>query len=256
VAAGRFRCATLSTLASPVAVGALARPAYDLAALFLSSGDERYPDAWYPWLINGIEFAVLYVCCVAAAIGAVAYRQWSVERTARIHAEGLASLERLRALRAQINPHFLFNALNSLVGLNNSTVSASQDLMTELSDLLRRTTLASEREDHTVAEELACVATYLRIQGIRHVQLQSDIAVDSRCNDALIPTLILTSLVENAVSHGLRGLHGSTFIEIVGECDGTSLTLAVRNTAPDVVAPDPVLPLSMPLTNSAPTLCS
>lgn len=230
-----------ATLASPVALGALAWPAYDLAALFLSSGDERYLEVGYPGWSNGIEYSVLYVCCAAAAVGAIAYWQWSLERTARIHAEGLAALERLRALRAQINPHFLFNALNSIVGLNKTAVSGSQDLMTELSDLLRRTTLASEREQHGVAEELAHVATYLRIQSIRHLQLRSEIAVDPRCNDALIPTLILLSLVENAVSHGLRGSLVSTHIEILGECDGTSLTMVVRNTAPVAAAPDPVL---------------
>jgi two-component system, LytTR family, sensor kinase len=141
----------------------------------------------------------------------------------------------------QINPHFLFNALNSIVGLNKTAVAKSPDLMTELSDLLRRTTLASEREQHSVAEELAYVATYLRIQTIRHLQLRSEISVDPGCNDVRIPTLILLSLVENAVSHGLRGLLVGTHIEILGECDGTSLTMAVRNTAPVAAAPDPVL---------------
>jgi len=230
-----------ASVASPVAVGALAWPAYDLAALFLSGGDERYSEVWYPWLSDGIEYSVLYICCVAAAVGATAYQQWSLERTARVNAEGLAALERLRALRAQINPHFLFNALNSIVGLNKSAASGSQDMLIELSDLLRRTTLASEREQHTVAEELAYAATYLRIQSIRHVQLRSEITVDPKCSDALIPTLILLSLVENAVSHGLRGLLVSTHIEILAECDGTSLTMIVRNTAPVVAAPDPVL---------------
>jgi LytS/YehU family sensor histidine kinase len=226
-------------VASPVAVGALAWPAYDLAALFLSSGDERQSDISYPWLSNGIQYSILYVCCVAAAVGAIAYRQWSVERTGRIHAENFAALERLRALRAQINPHFLFNALNSIVGLSNSAVSESQDLMAELSDLLRRTTAASEREQHTVAEELAYAATYLRIQSVRHAKLRAEFAVDPSCNEALIPTLILVSLVENAVSHGLRGTQagGDTLVEIVGKCDETSLTMVVRNSAPAAAAP-------------------
>jgi Histidine kinase len=232
------------TMASPVALGALAWPAYGLAALFLSSADERHPDVSYPWLSNGIEYSILYVCCVAAAVGAIAYRQWSVERTGRTHAENLAALERLRALRAQINPHFLFNALNSIVGMNNSAVSESQDLMAGLSDLLRRTTAASEREQHTVAEELAYAATYLKIQGVRHAQLRSEIAVDPSCNDALIPTLVLVSLVENAVSHGLRGTQAGagTLVEIFGKCDETSLTLVVRNAAPPAAAaPDQIL---------------
>jgi LytS/YehU family sensor histidine kinase len=137
----------------------------------------------------------------------------------------------------------LFNALNSIVGLNTSAMPESQDLMAELSDLLRRTTAASEREQHTVAEELAYAATYLRIQGVRHAQLRAEIAVDPSCNDALIPTLILVSLVENAVSHGLRGMQAGagTLVEISGTCDETSLTLVVRNAAPAAAAPDQVL---------------
>jgi hypothetical protein len=74
-------CCPSATVASPVAVGTLAWPAYDLAALFLSSGEEL-PDVSYQWLPHAIEYSVLYVCCVAAAVGAIAYRQWSVERTA------------------------------------------------------------------------------------------------------------------------------------------------------------------------------
>lgn len=235
-----------ATVASPIVMGAIAWPAYDLAALFLPGGEERISGTWHS-LSNGIEYSVLYVCCAAAAIGVLSFRQWSVERAARIHAEGLAAVERLRALRAQMNPHFLFNALNSIVGLNNSATSESQELMTELSDLLRRTTTASEREEHSVAEELAYVATYLRIQGIRHVQLRSNIAVEAGCSEALIPTLILVSLVENAVSHGLRGLQMGAFVEILGECDDISITMIVRNTAPIAAAADPVLHQGMGL---------
>jgi LytS/YehU family sensor histidine kinase len=180
-------------------------------------------------------------------MGVVAFRQGSVERTARIHAEGQAAVERLRALRAQMNPHFLFNALNSIVGLNRSGCSGSVELTIELADLVRRTTVASEREEHTMAEELGYVAIYLRIQGIRHAQLRSNIAVDSRCSEALVPTLILLSLIENAVSHGLRGLHTGTFIEILGECDDSSITVTVRNSAPIAAVADAILHQGMGL---------
>jgi LytS/YehU family sensor histidine kinase len=81
----------------------------------------------------------------------------------------------------------------------------------------------------------------LKIQGIRHVQLRSEIAVDPSCSDALIPTLILMSLAENAVSHGLRGLPAGTLVEIRGKCDEASLTMVVRNAAPVAAAPDRVL---------------
>jgi hypothetical protein len=229
-----------ATVASPIAIAALAWPAHNLVGLFLSAGEERFAGVWQP-LLNGFEYAVFYVCCAATAMGALSFRQLSVERTARIHSEGLAAVERMRALRAQMNPHFLFNALNSIVGLNDSSCSRSLELTIELSDLLRRTTVASEREEHTVAEELAYVAAYLRIQLIRHVQLRSNIAVDSRCSEALIPTLILMSLIENAVSHGLRGVPTGMFIDILGECDDLSITIIVRNSAPIAAAADPIL---------------
>jgi len=190
---------------------------------------------------NGIDYWARCVACLAAGVAVVAYRGWTLEKSARIRAQELAAQERLRAIRAQINPHFLFNALNTVVGLNNlAVVPAAQDLVTELSDLLRQTIIASEQEEHAVAEELAYVAKYLGIEKIRHARLRSEINFDPRCHDCVIPSLILLSLVENAVTHGLRGSTGATLIEIQGACDAQSLTMTVRNSVPSPAVPDPV----------------
>ena len=234
----------VATLAPIAAFGGLAWPAHRLASLLLSGPGGRYLSVATlgPWLTSGVEYSARYASCVAVAVGAIAHRRWSVERKARLHAERMAALERLRTLRAQINPHFLFNALNSIVGLGEAADGqAMQDLMTDLSVLLRQTIAASEREEHTLGEELTYIATYLRIQGIRHTQLRSDISVDAGCRGARTPTLILMSLVENAVSHGLRGSSASILVEVQVECGGNSLSITVRNTAVVTAPPDRVL---------------
>lgn len=190
---------------------------------------------------SGIEYWARCVACLAAGAAVVSYRAWTLEKSARICAQELAAQERLRAIRAQINPHFLFNALNTVVGLNNlAVVPAAQDLVTELSDLLRQTIIASEQEEHAVSKELAYVAKYLGIEKIRHPRLRAEINLDPRCHDCVIPSLILLSLVENAVTHGLRGSSATTLIEIQGACDDESLTLTVRNSVPVAAVPDPV----------------
>lgn len=228
-------------IATAVLFAGTARPAYGVAMFILSAGD---PDSrWasfmdpqakgflYMWLANAVEYAALYVSCVASSLGFLAYRGLARERELRAELEIAATRERLRALRTQINPHFLFNALNSLVGVGASQSSALAGLIGKLGDLLNHTLTAGDQEEHSVAAEFSCINAYLEIEVLRHPdRLRVHSHYDARCSELGVPTLILLPLVENAVKHGLRSQKQQVDIDVHARTSGNRLELTVRNT--------------------------
>lgn len=169
--------------------------------------------------------------CLLAVIGIVNLRALLHERSTRLLAETAAARNRLLALRAQLNPHLLFNALNSIASLSDTQPQASQRLVLQFSDLLRRTLRASECEEHRLSEELAFSETYLHIQQMRMPsRLQWRLHTDLRYSTAQVPSLILLPLVENAVIHGLRGGMHVVEIDIDVAWRASHLVLTVTNT--------------------------
>jgi hypothetical protein len=229
------------TIGSALVVGVLAGPAYGLGAL-LSSGWAAFhgwltliqasgPSTWYLWLSIIVEFGALYLSAVAAVVGFLSFRTLLQERATRLSAEAMAAQNRLRALRAQLNPHFLFNALNSIANLDDTEPRAARQLVIQLSELLRRTLGASECEEQRLSDELAYVETYLQIQQIRlGSRLRWRIRADPRCLIAQVPSLILLPLVENAVVHGPRGGMHAVEIDIDVACPHGYVVMTVSNT--------------------------
>jgi hypothetical protein len=230
----------LTALVTASAFGIVARPAYaigawlqpnDAAKMWLESFHSQAPDFWYAWGSNAVEYGALYLSCLAVSLGLLSFRSLMNERVLRARMETAAAQERLRTLRAQLNPHFLFNALNSIVSLGETHSFASQRLITQLSDLLRRTLRASECEQHELAEELAYIEAYLCIQQIRQPQRISwQLHVDEPCLGLPVPSLVLLPLVENAVTHGLRGEASSVDVQVRAQRVRRGLDLIVSNT--------------------------
>jgi hypothetical protein len=245
-----FRRAITAALLSSLLLGLVSRPAYALGALLNSGNAEARqwlesfstaPHPWtsllYPWLSNTVEYGVLYACCVAVMVGYFSFRGLAEERRLRNQLETTAGQERLRALRAQLNPHFLFNSLNSIVSLSDSQ-PATQLLVTQLSDLLRRTLQASEKEEHELFEELTYVQEYLEIEQTRQPsRIDWRINVDADCARAMVPSLILMPLVENSVTHGLRGGVKTVAIEINAWRTRHQLYIYIGNTCSDWLPP-------------------
>jgi two-component system LytT family sensor kinase len=159
----------------------------------------------------------------------------------RARVEARAALERARALRAQLNPHFLFNSLNGIASLSEVQSPAAQELVTQLSDLLRRTLRASEYEQHPLSEELAYIQAYLRIQQIRQpLRISWQLQVDEQCRAACVPTLILLPLVENAVTHGLRGGECNVHVDISVKRERDHLLMRISNTCCGEATPETI----------------
>ncbi|MDT7858357.1 sensor histidine kinase [Rubrivirga sp. S365] len=143
---------------------------------------------------------------------------------------------RLAALRMQLNPHFLFNTLNAISSLAEDDPAGVQHVVARLSALLRRTLDGTARQEVPLAEELSFLHDYLDIQRVRFGDaLQVNEHVDPLARDALVPTLVLQPLVENAVEHGMSGAGRGT-ITLSARLDGEHLVLGVQDDGPGLGA--------------------
>ena len=155
---------------------------------------------------------------------------------------GLAVLAReaeLRALRAQIDPHFLFNGLQSISALTATDPDGARRMCLLLADFFRRSVRLGAEDEIPLDEELAMVRAYLEIETVRYgSRLESDVVLDSGCGACRVPPLILQPLVENAVRHGIRPLVEGGTVRVAARCDASSVHLRVRNPVdPDAATP-------------------
>ncbi len=136
----------------------------------------------------------------------------------------------LRALKAQINPHFLFNSLNSITALTTVDPARAREMCIRLSDFLRNTLGLGERESIQWREELQLARTYLEVEQVRFgARLRVEMNVDEECSDCLIPPLVLQPLIENAVKHGIATLVDGGIIRVEGHVRGGKLEVSVEN---------------------------
>lgn len=137
----------------------------------------------------------------------------------------------LRSLRAQLNPHFLFNCLNSLRNLIVANPARAEAMVTELAELLRYS-LASDRTD-TVAlgEELRIVDEYLELERVRlEERLQIERAVEPAALEVRIPPMLVQTLVDNAIKHGIAELPRGGVVRIEARVAHERMELLVTNT--------------------------
>jgi len=136
---------------------------------------------------------------------------------------------RLQALRMQLNPHFLFNTLNSIASLVHEQPQAEK-MIEALSELLRLTLSAPERQEVTLREELHFLERYLLIEQIRFGErLRVETQIDVSALDALVPILVLQPLVENAVRHGVETQIAPGVIRVTAEHGAQTLLLRVKD---------------------------
>ena len=140
---------------------------------------------------------------------------------------------RLQALQLQLNPHFLFNTLNSIASLVHENPTTAEKMIEALSDLLRLTLNSTDRQRVTVREELHFLEQYLLIERIRFGErLRVETQIDEAVLDDLVPALILQPLVENAVKHGVEAQIAPGLVRIAAQPDGSWLRLEVSDNGP------------------------
>lgn len=142
----------------------------------------------------------------------------------------LARDAELQVLRSQIDPHFLFNSLNSISALTAIDPSGARDMTIALADFFRQTLALSERGKIALAEELRLCENFLAIEKIRFgKKLQVEMHVDADVEPVLIPPMILQPLLENAIKHGIRNLAAGGVISVTALRRDGWLHIAVQN---------------------------
>ena len=168
--------------------------------------------------------AILYTAIVAL-------RSMQVERARAETAAARLAEARLQSLRAQLRPHFLFNALNATVALVRDGENArAADALVGISDLLRATLRGDARHEVTLEEELAFVEQYLAIERLRMGdRLRVEVDVPPSLLDARVPSLCLQPFVENAVRHGFRHVPGEAVLGVTARAADGRLQLQVTD---------------------------
>jgi LytS/YehU family sensor histidine kinase len=145
-------------------------------------------------------------------------------------AESALTRAKLDALRMQINPHFLFNCLNSIATLIHTDSHAADAMLGDLSTLLRAALASSNTPQTSLRQELEFLDRYLGIERRRFgSRLQFERVVSAECLEASVPTFILQPLAENAVKHGVETHAGSGLIRIGAKRVGDFLHIEVGN---------------------------
>ena len=146
-------------------------------------------------------------------------------------ARELASLAQLEALRARINPHFLFNSLNSIAQLISTDPERAEACVERLAEIFRYLLQTDNRSFVTLRDELEIADAYLDIERARFGdRLAVDFLVEDGALHRTVPTLILQPLIENAVRHGVSQKIGGGTVSIEAAIDGGDLRVVVRDT--------------------------
>jgi signal transduction histidine kinase len=157
-------------------------------------------------ILRRITFQIPTFCGLVAVAHALRFYERAKDRERRgLELQASLAQARLQALRMQMNPHFLFNTLNSIASLVQEDGKKAEEMIESLSELLRLTLRASDRQEVTVREELQFLERYLHIEKTRfgnRLQIERDIAPETM--EVMVPILIFQPLVENAIKHGIE----------------------------------------------------
>ncbi len=215
-----------------LAVGLLLWPVVDRAVLVSIAAALGVEIPWirFPRGMD-LEYLIVLLGWSAAATAVLLWMRERQTREALLEERAATREAQVRALAARLNPHFLFNSLNTIRALVSEDTERARTTITRLSEFLRHALSVDAAVPATLGEEIAAVRAYLRIEEAR---FEPDLEVDIRVEDAaaavLVPPLFLQPLVENAVLHGTPGPDGVLRIRLDARMDGDGLRLEVVNT--------------------------
>ena len=136
----------------------------------------------------------------------------------------------LNKLKSQLNPHFMFNAMNSIRALVDENPQKSKEAITQLSNLLRNTLQMGKNKVITFDEELKIVNDYLALEAVRYEErLQVKMEIDKQSSEFSVPPLMLQTLVENGIKHGISKLTAGGQLELITRVHNHKLMITIRN---------------------------
>jgi LytS/YehU family sensor histidine kinase len=167
------------------------------------------------------------------------FRLAQAQELAAAHLQTKLAEAQLENLRLQLQPHFLFNTLNTISSVMYDDVAAADVMLTQLSDLLRLTLRASRTHEIPLAEELQITRLYLDLMQKRFEdKLRVNYAIDPALDNSLVPQLILQPLLENSLRHGMKPGGQAIDISIAARRENGNLVLEVSDTGAGLGAMD------------------
>jgi two-component system, LytTR family, sensor kinase len=194
---------------------------------------------WANYLDTWLAFSVFFFLWCTLYFSTKHWQQAAHEKARLVRAESEARQARLSALRYQLNPHFLFNSLNaaSTLVLEGNTQAATR-ILAQIGELLRTTLDNDVAAEISLSQELAFVEQYLAIEQTRlGEKLRVEMSISPNTRDAVVPSMLLQPLVENAVRHGVApSIEGGT-VAIATTIHDDCLLMTIRNSGPRTAAP-------------------
>jgi sensor histidine kinase YesM len=175
----------------------------------------------------------VFIAVFAAGLAARYYDQREAQRATAAQIQARLAEAQLRALQMQLNPHFLFNALNTVSALVERDPATTRRVVARLSELLRRSLDAAERGEVSLGEELAFVRGYFEIMRARFGErLSVDEEIDEALLGVRVPAFLLQPVVENAFEHGVARARGRGVVALRVSREGERLLIRVRDNGP------------------------
>ena len=177
-----------------------------------------------------LDYAMTIMGWSAIYFGIKYWQKWQTERENALQSVALANKAQLEMLRYQLNPHFLFNALNSIRASVDEDAARAKEMITRLSEFLRYSLVGESEKKIPLGEEIEAVQNYLAIEKIRFEEkLEIDFEIEKAAEDFRVPCFLLNPLVENAIKHGLQTSAKPLKLKISAEVLDDKLILEVIN---------------------------
>lgn len=194
---------------------------------FFSQLSTKY-DAGVP-LLFGIGM-LLFALSIVVHYLLLAFDSARAAERQALELQVIAREAELKALRSQIQPHFLFNSLNSISALTASDPVAARAMALKLAEFFRKTLNLGQQQFIPLGEELQLVEHFLAIEQTRFGhRLKYDRAIEEDCEQLQVPSLILQPLIENAINHGIAHLVEGGVISVSAKRNSSTLSLTIRN---------------------------
>ena len=198
-------------------------------------GFEIQDPTYYEFVDRSMIIRTLYGWLMVSLISTISWLWSSVKEqqemeTRNASTEKLAREAELSRIRQQLQPHFLFNSLNSISALAGTKPEQARKMIQQLSDFLRGTLKKDDQQLVTLSEELEHLNLYLEIEKVRFGhRLKTAVECDEPAQAMKMPSLLLQPVVENAIKFGLYDTTGETIITIEGKSDDGYLVIRVQN---------------------------
>lgn len=184
----------------------------------------------------GIAFTNFFNLCIIYSVWSGVYYAWhgtQRQRRAeieRLRLEAAVKEAELRALKSQVNPHFIFNSLNTVRALIDEEPARAREAVTQLANLLRYSLQSGQQATVPLEDELEMVNNYLALEQVRHeARLRVKMEIDPRVLELPVPPMLLQTLVENAVKYGIAARREGGEIGLTARLEPDALVVRMTN---------------------------